>query len=184
MSSILHAVPRQKARFHLIFIIALLVFGPKKLPEVGKSVGKALREFKKASEEIKGRIEEEIQASELKDLQKDVKSGLDTFQSGVRGFQDRLKQTMGLDEPAKSLTAVETTSASASPYDPVPGTQPSVESPAAGPESGSLGPSNHPYAKLEGKETRHGMPPEAGNIPDNVDKDLSVHETGEGRKVS
>lgn len=103
------------AELILIFIIALLVFGPKKLPEVGKSVGKALREFKKASEEIKGRIEDGIQASELKDLRKDVQSGLDTLQSGVRGFQDRLKQTMGLDDPAKSLTAVETTSASATP---------------------------------------------------------------------
>lgn len=168
----------------LIFIIALLVFGPKKLPEIGKSVGKALREFKKASEEIKGRIEEEIQASELKDLHKDVKSGLDTLQSGVRGFQDRLKQTMGLDEPAKSMTAVETTSASARPYEPAPETQPALESPAAGPESSSLGPSNDPYATLEGKETRHGMPPKAGSLPDNADKDLTVHETGEGRRVS
>jgi sec-independent protein translocase protein TatA len=168
----------------LIFIIALLVFGPKKLPEIGKSVGKALREFKKASEEIKGRIEEEIQASELKDLHKDVKSGLDTLQSGVRGFQDRLKQTMGLDDPAKPWTAVEPTSASASPYEPVSGTQSSVESPAAGPESSSLGPTNDPYAMLEGKETRHGITPEAGSLPDNTSQDLTAHETGEGRKVS
>ncbi|MCJ7485786.1 MAG: twin-arginine translocase TatA/TatE family subunit, partial [Candidatus Aminicenantes bacterium] len=44
------------AELILIFVIALLVFGPKKLPEIGRSVGKALREFKKTSEEIKGRI--------------------------------------------------------------------------------------------------------------------------------
>ena len=44
----------------IIFIIALLVFGPKKLPEVGRSVGKAIREFRRTSDEIKGRIENEI----------------------------------------------------------------------------------------------------------------------------
>jgi TatA/E family protein of Tat protein translocase len=69
----------------LIFIVALLVFGPKKLPEIGKSVGKALREFKKASEEIKGRIEEEIQASEIKDIGKDIKAE-------VQGLHDEIKK--------------------------------------------------------------------------------------------
>jgi len=56
----------------IIFAIALLIFGPKKLPEVGKSIGKALREFRKTSDEIKGKIEEEIQADEFRDLQKDI----------------------------------------------------------------------------------------------------------------
>jgi len=60
----------------IILAVALLVFGPKKLPEVGKSLGKAMREFKKTSEEIRGRIEDEIQASEIKgvadDLRKDI----------------------------------------------------------------------------------------------------------------
>jgi sec-independent protein translocase protein TatA len=59
------------AELVLIFIVALLVFGPKKLPEIGKSVGKAIREFKRTSEEIKGRIEDEIQASEIKEPPKD-----------------------------------------------------------------------------------------------------------------
>ncbi len=72
----------------LIFIIALLVFGPKKLPEIGKTVGKAIREFKKASDEIKGRIEDEIQASEIKDVQKDLREGLNTFRDGIQGFAD------------------------------------------------------------------------------------------------
>ena len=61
------------AELILIFVVALLVFGPKKLPEIGRSVGKAIREFKKTSEEIKGRIEEEIQASEVKDVARDAR---------------------------------------------------------------------------------------------------------------
>lgn len=74
----------------LIFIIALLVFGPKKLPEIGRTVGKALREFKKASEDIKGRIEEEIEASEIKDIRKDIQAGVDGIKSEVKSFQDDL----------------------------------------------------------------------------------------------
>src|SRR5450631_178735 len=47
----------------LIFVVALLVFGPKKLPEIGKSLGKGLAEFKKASDELKRTIEDEIESS-------------------------------------------------------------------------------------------------------------------------
>ena len=67
----------------LIFVVALLVFGPKKLPEIGRSVGKALRELKKTSDDIKGRIEEEIEASELKDIRKDIQSGVDDLRASV-----------------------------------------------------------------------------------------------------
>ncbi|MBM3305404.1 MAG: twin-arginine translocase subunit TatB [Candidatus Aminicenantes bacterium] len=86
------------AELILIFVIALLVFGPKKLPEIGRSVGKALREFKKTSDEIKGRIEEEIEASELKDIGKDIRSGVNELQSGVRGIQDNIKKELTEDE--------------------------------------------------------------------------------------
>lgn len=71
------------AELILIFVIALLVFGPKKLPEIGRSVGKALREFKRTSDEIKGRIEEEIEASELKDVRKEITSGVDDLRKSV-----------------------------------------------------------------------------------------------------
>ena len=45
----------------LIFVVALLVFGPKKLPELGKSLGRGLAEFKKASDDLKKTIEDEIE---------------------------------------------------------------------------------------------------------------------------
>jgi sec-independent protein translocase protein TatA len=48
----------------VIFIIALLVFGPKKLPELGKSIGKGLAEFKRASAEVKETIETEMRNAE------------------------------------------------------------------------------------------------------------------------
>jgi len=87
----------------LIFVIALLVFGPKKLPEIGRSVGKALRELKKTSEEIKGRINDEIEASEINDIRKDIQSGVDDLRSGVRTLANEL--TAVPDETPKAETA-------------------------------------------------------------------------------
>ena len=43
----------------LILIIALVIFGPGKLPEIGKSVGKALNEFKKASRDLSSDIKDD-----------------------------------------------------------------------------------------------------------------------------
>ncbi len=43
----------------VIFLIALIVIGPKKLPEIGRAIGKGIAEFKKATEEIKESIEVE-----------------------------------------------------------------------------------------------------------------------------
>jgi sec-independent protein translocase protein TatA len=65
----------------IILAVALLVFGPKKLPEVGKSLGKAMREFKRTSEEIRGRIEDEIQASEIKGVAEDLRKDLQDIKS-------------------------------------------------------------------------------------------------------
>jgi TatA/E family protein of Tat protein translocase len=48
----------------IIFTIALIVFGPRKLPELGKSLGKSLAEFKRASNELKNTLEEEIRTEE------------------------------------------------------------------------------------------------------------------------
>ena len=44
----------------VIFVIALLVFGPKKLPDLGKSLGKGIREFRKATDELKSSWEEQV----------------------------------------------------------------------------------------------------------------------------
>jgi sec-independent protein translocase protein TatA len=48
----------------IIFVIALIIFGPRKLPELGRSLGKSLAEFKKASNELKSTLEEEIRLDE------------------------------------------------------------------------------------------------------------------------
>ena len=50
----------------IIFIIALIVFGPRKLPELGRSLGKSLAEFKRATNELKSTLEDEIRLEEQK----------------------------------------------------------------------------------------------------------------------
>jgi TatA/E family protein of Tat protein translocase len=50
----------------IIFAIALIIFGPRKLPELGKSLGRSLNEFKRASNELKSTLEDEIRVEEQK----------------------------------------------------------------------------------------------------------------------
>jgi TatA/E family protein of Tat protein translocase len=54
----------------VIFVIALIVFGPKKLPDLGRSLGKSLSEFKRASNELRNTLEEEVRIEEQKDQRK------------------------------------------------------------------------------------------------------------------
>ena len=48
----------------VIFVIALIIFGPRKLPELGRSLGKSLAEFKKATTDLQHSLDQEIQAEE------------------------------------------------------------------------------------------------------------------------
>lgn len=59
----------------MIMLLALLLFGPKKLPEIGKQVGKALGEFKRASNDLKRSIQDEMDKAQ---------AGLDSISSEVK----------------------------------------------------------------------------------------------------
>ncbi len=48
----------------VIFVIALIIFGPRKLPELGRSLGRSINEFKRASNELKSTLEEEVRLDE------------------------------------------------------------------------------------------------------------------------
>ena len=52
----------------LIMVVALIVFGPRKLPEIGRTLGKALAEFRKATDDLKNTIEREVRVEELKKI--------------------------------------------------------------------------------------------------------------------
>ena len=53
----------------IIFVIALIIFGPRKLPELGRSMGRSLSEFKRASNELRSTLDEEIRVEEKKPTQ-------------------------------------------------------------------------------------------------------------------
>jgi sec-independent protein translocase protein TatA len=69
----------------IILVIALIIFGPRKLPELGKSLGRSLNEFKKASTDLQNTLEQEIKIEEQKeqvkknkDEEKTASSAFDT----------------------------------------------------------------------------------------------------------
>ena len=59
----------------LILVIALIIFGPKKLPEIGRAVGQTLSEFKKSAKELTSDAVEEIEEvkKEVKEQQEELK---------------------------------------------------------------------------------------------------------------
>lgn len=56
----------------IIFVLALIIFGPRKLPELGKTIGKGLAEFKKASNELKQTWEDEVRLDKEKEAITDI----------------------------------------------------------------------------------------------------------------
>src|ERR671931_1528313 len=55
-----------------LFLLALLLFGPKKMPEIGRQIGRALAEFRRASNELKGQLENEMRQLEAEEREKKI----------------------------------------------------------------------------------------------------------------
>jgi TatA/E family protein of Tat protein translocase len=60
-----------------LFFLALIIFGPKKMPEIGRQIGRALNEFKRASNEFKSQIESEIDQIDREELRRSIMAPLD-----------------------------------------------------------------------------------------------------------
>lgn len=83
----------------LILIIGFLIFGPQKLPQIGRDIGKALRSFRKASMDLTSEIEKELEdvKKEVKDITseedlKDVKKGLAHFKKELEDIKSEKEQ--------------------------------------------------------------------------------------------
>jgi sec-independent protein translocase protein TatA len=72
-----------------IFLLALVLFGPKELPELGRKVGRALTEFRRASNELKSTFDQELRTLEaetnLKEVRKDLQ--LDTYNYDYSSYE-------------------------------------------------------------------------------------------------
>jgi TatA/E family protein of Tat protein translocase len=70
----------------IILVIALIIFGPRKLPELGRSLGRSLGEFKKASNELRSTLEEEVRVEEQKEqrtkMEAEQSSAIDAAKTG------------------------------------------------------------------------------------------------------
>ena len=62
----------------IILVIALIIFGPRKLPELGRSLGRSIGEFKKASNELRSTLEEEIRIEEQRDQRAAIRAEQDS----------------------------------------------------------------------------------------------------------
>jgi sec-independent protein translocase protein TatB len=75
-----------------IFVLALLLFGPKKLPELARQLGKLMGDFRRASNEFRSQMEEELRISEQADRQKQIAA-----------IEAAAPATPALDAPAETL---------------------------------------------------------------------------------
>jgi len=67
----------------VVFVLALLIFGPKKLPEIARGLGKAMRMFREASNEIQRTLEEDIRAEENRKLLSELKRDVSTTMNQI-----------------------------------------------------------------------------------------------------
>ena len=68
----------------LIFAVILIVFGPRRIPEIGRTLGKALGEFRKATDDFKSTIEREVRLEELKKATPTIEEFVTPFESVSR----------------------------------------------------------------------------------------------------
>jgi TatA/E family protein of Tat protein translocase len=88
----------------MIFMVVLLVFGPKKLPEFAKLLGKTIRDFRSTVDEAKAAIEDEIYkegiTTQLRDIGKDVKDALNIYgdiDKPVKNFGKDIKEALKMN---------------------------------------------------------------------------------------
>jgi TatA/E family protein of Tat protein translocase len=81
----------------VIFVIALVVFGPRRLPELGRSLGRTINEFKRASSELQNTLEREIELDAKRDTAATTGSPDAAVPSTPRqsDFSDELSRTAG-----------------------------------------------------------------------------------------
>jgi sec-independent protein translocase protein TatB len=79
----------------VIFVLALLFFGPKKLPELARQIGKVLNEFKRASNEFRSQIESEVSQLEVQERNKQIMTPIAPPPGSVAADSPRAELSVG-----------------------------------------------------------------------------------------
>jgi sec-independent protein translocase protein TatB len=79
----------------VIFILALLFFGPKKLPELARQIGKVLNEFKRASNEFRSQIESEVSQLDIQERNKNIMTPIAPPEGSVIAHSPRAELSVG-----------------------------------------------------------------------------------------
>jgi Tat protein translocase TatB subunit len=111
----------------LIFVVALIVFGPRKLPEIGKSLGKMMAEFRRASNEFRSTIESEVEAEKIRESMRidppkaayPVETPVETSASPVAG-EAANPPAEAAAAPAEATSPAATAPGPEAPREPVP----------------------------------------------------------------
>ena len=67
-----------------IFVLALLLFGPRRLPQIGRAVGRTMGELRKATHEFRSTLEREIDVEQVKAARRDLEATASRARNGIR----------------------------------------------------------------------------------------------------
>lgn len=133
-----------------LVVLALIVFGPKKLPEISRQIGKLLYEFRKASNDFKFQIEEELRSAEQAERQKELAAQAATPQPATP-IAITAGETVSAEPAIEGVRASEDATVEAGPTEtaePVPDTPPTIQPPASGLPVNT----RSPYRAVDGAE--------------------------------
>ena len=82
----------------MIFIVGLLLFGPRKMPQLGRSIGRALGEFRRASNEFKRTVEDEVASEEIRSVEKEIRDIKNTGTDFVKKAIDTAAEDPAIPE--------------------------------------------------------------------------------------
>ena len=173
----------------IILVVALIVFGPRKLPQIGKTLGRSIAEFRRTSNELRSTLEREVQMEEFraardeasdlgKNLKDDMREGLDpkagkapekaAQTAANEGSGDAAPASEadgeaaggGSRDPAAGSSSDGSSSAGSSSAESPSAESPSAGSPSAGSSSAGSSPTESPSAGSPSAES-----PSAGSSP-------------------
>ena len=174
----------------IILVVALIVFGPRKLPQIGKTLGRSIAEFRRTSNELRSTLEREVQMEEFraardeasdlgKNLKDDMREGLDpkAGKAPEKAAQTAANEGSGGAAPASEADGEaagggsrDPAAGSSSDGSPSAGSSsaesPSAGSPSAGSSSAGSSPTESPSAGSPSADSSSaGSPPVAGSRP-------------------